>query len=266
MTAKDTLAQLASMLVSGNVEVVDLAVPLGPDTPLIKLPPPFKQTPPVKVHTISNYDDDGPYWSWNWLELGEHSGTHFDAPHHWITGKDYKDGATDTLPVQKLVAPVNVIDCSKETAENEDYLLSADGVKAWEKEHGDIGKGEWVVMRTGWFPRNRSEAEFLNVRDNMPHSPGPHGRLHRIPHRQGDRRLGHRVRGHRCRHGGHLRPALSGAQPAAQERPLRSRQPRQSRQAAAEGRHPHRRAAEVRQRHRQPHPRAGAGAERLSRI
>ena len=28
-------------------------------------------------------------------------------------------------------------------------------------------------MRTGWFPRNRSEAEFLNVRDNMPHSPGP---------------------------------------------------------------------------------------------
>jgi kynurenine formamidase len=28
-------------------------------------------------------------------------------------------------------------------------------------------------MRTGWHPRNRSEAEFLNVRDNMPHSPGP---------------------------------------------------------------------------------------------
>ena len=141
------------------------------ETPLIKLPPPFKNTPPIKVHTISNYDADGPYWAWNWLELGEHSGTHFDAPVHWITGKDYKDGTTDKLPVQKLVAPVNVIDCSKETAADEDFLLTADGVKAWESKHGEIKKGEWVVMRTGWFPRNRSEAEFLNVRDNMPHSP-----------------------------------------------------------------------------------------------
>ena len=89
MAANDTLSELASLLLSGNVEVVDLAVPLGEKTPLIKLPPPFKNTPAIKVHTISNYDDDGPYWAWNWLELGEHSGTHFDAPVHWITGKDY---------------------------------------------------------------------------------------------------------------------------------------------------------------------------------
>ena len=189
------------MLLSGDVEVVDLAVPLGEKTPLIKLPPPFKNTPAIKVHTISNYDADGPYWAWNWLELGEHSGTHFDAPVHWITGKDYTDGTTDKLPVQKLVAPVNVIDCSKETAADEDFLLTADGVKAWEKQHGAIGKGEWVVMRTGWIPRNRSEAEFLNVRDNMPHSPGPDRRLHRISDRQGHRRLGHRDGRHRRRQG-----------------------------------------------------------------
>lgn len=173
MTAQDTLTQLASMLLSGNVEVVDLAVPLGPDTPLIKLPPPFKNTPAIKVHTISNYDDDGPYWSWNWLELGEHSGTHFDAPHHWITGRDFADGATDTLPVQKLVGPANVIDCSAETAADSNFLLTADGVRAWEGEHGDIESGSWVLMRTGWHPRNRNEAEFLNVVDNMPASPGP---------------------------------------------------------------------------------------------
>ena len=173
MPANDALKQLATMLLSGDIEVVDLAVPLGEKTPLIKLPPPFKNTPQIKVHAISNYDADGPYWSWNWLEIGEHSGTHFDAPVHWITGKDYSDGTTDRLPVQKLVAPVNVIDCSRETAADEDFLLTADGVKAWEQANGAIGKGEWVVMRTGWFPRNRSEAEFLNVRDNMPHSPGP---------------------------------------------------------------------------------------------
>ena len=174
MAAKDTLNELASLLLSGGVEVVDLAVPLGETTPLIKLPPPFRehaggQGPQRSPTTMPT----GPYWAWNWLELGEHSGTHFDAPVHWITGKDYSDGTTDKLPVQKLVAPVNVIDCSKETAADEDFLLTADGVKAWEKQHGEIENGEWVVMRTGWFPRNRSEAEFLNVRDNMPHSPGP---------------------------------------------------------------------------------------------
>src|SRR5688572_12262505 len=110
MTATETLKQLAASLLSGDVEVVDLAVPLGPDTPLIKLPPPFQNTPKVEVHTISNYDADGPYWAWNWLKLGEHSGTHFDAPVHWITGKDFSDGTTDRLPVQKLVAPACVID------------------------------------------------------------------------------------------------------------------------------------------------------------
>ena len=51
------------------------------------------------------------------------------------------DGTTDKLPVQKLVAPVNVIDCSKETAADEDFLLTADGVKAWEKQHGDDREG-----------------------------------------------------------------------------------------------------------------------------
>ncbi|MEW5423411.1 cyclase family protein [Amorphus sp. 3PC139-8] len=173
MTASDALQNVASMLLSGQVEVVDLAVPLGPDTPLIKLPDQFKQTPPVKVHEISNYDDNGPFWSWNWYELGEHSGTHFDAPVHWITGKDYEDGFTDSLPPQSFVAPVNVIDCSKETAENPDFLLTVEGIKAWEAEHGEIEAGTWVVMRTDWWPRNRSQDDFLNVDENGPHSPGP---------------------------------------------------------------------------------------------
>lgn len=173
MTAIDTLKQVASLLISGEIEVVDLAVPLGPDTPLIKLPPPFVNTPKIEVNAISSYDDNGPFWAWNWLKLGEHSGTHFDAPAHWITGKDHADGTTDRLPPQKLVGPACVIDCSKETAADQDYLLTADGVRAWEVEHGPIEAGSWVLMRTDWHPRNRSEEEFLNADENGPHSPGP---------------------------------------------------------------------------------------------
>jgi kynurenine formamidase len=173
MTAA-VLADLASALLSGKVKVVDLTAPLGPDTPVIYLPPQFgKNTPPVTVHTISHYDQDGPFWAWNWLKLGEHSGTHFDAPHHWITGKDYADGYTDTIPVQRLVAPVNVIDISAEVAKNPDFLLSADHVRAWEAQHGAINAGEWVVLRSDWDKRAHDEALFLNADETGPHSPGP---------------------------------------------------------------------------------------------
>ena len=173
MSASDVISSLGAMLVSGGVEVVDCSGVLGPDTPIIQLPAEFaKPTPKVEIHKISEYDADGPFFAWNWMVLGEHSGTHFDAPHHWITGKDYPDGFTDSLDVQRLVAPVNCIDCSAESAANEDFLLTADGVKAWEAEHGEIGAGEWVVMRTDWDKRV-GEDEFLNTDENGPHSPGP---------------------------------------------------------------------------------------------
>ena len=174
MTSANILASLAGMLAAGKVEVVDCSGVLGPETPLLKLPPDFaRDTPPIKIHKISEYDKDGPFWAWNWLELGEHSGTHFDAPHHWITGKDYADGYTDTLPVQRLVAPVNVLDFSKECDANPDFLLTIDHVKAWEAKHGAIGKGEWVVLRSDWDKRAHDEGLFLNANETGPHTPGP---------------------------------------------------------------------------------------------
>lgn len=174
MTSAAVLQNLGAMILSGGIEVVDCSGTLGPETPLLKLPPELaKDTPPIKIHKISEYDKDGPFWAWNWLEVGEHSGTHFDAPHHWITGKDNPEGYTDTLKVQRLVAPVNVLDFSKEAAENNDFLLTIDHVKAWEAEHGEIGAGEWVVMRSDWDRRNHDEALYLNADANGPHTPGP---------------------------------------------------------------------------------------------
>ena len=91
MNANNVLSDFASALLKGSIKVVDLTAPLGPETPVIYLPPQIgKNTPAVKVHEISHYDQNGPFWAWNWLELGEHTGTHFDAPVHWITGKDHK--------------------------------------------------------------------------------------------------------------------------------------------------------------------------------
>ena len=173
-SSQSTLGSLGAMLTSGNIKVVDCTGTLGPQTALLKLPRGLAvDTPRIEVHKISEYDENGPYWAWNWLKLGEHSGTHFDAPHHWLSGKDFKDGFTDTLDVQRLIASVNVIDCSKQSAKDADYLLTADGVRAWEIVHGEIGVGEWVVMRSDWDKRAHNEEEFLNSDDEGPHSPGP---------------------------------------------------------------------------------------------
>jgi kynurenine formamidase len=173
-TPTTAVTELAAALLGGRVEVVDLTATLGPETPLIKLPPEIGlNTPQVEIHTISHYDDKGPFWAWNWLKLGEHSGTHFDAPQHWITGKDYPDGATDTIPPKNFIGPVNVIDCSADVAKNPDFLLTVDHIKAWEQKHGEIEKGSWVVMRSDWYKRNGSEKDFLNADESGPHSPGP---------------------------------------------------------------------------------------------
>ena len=166
------LASLATALMSGDIKVVDLSQPLGPDTPVINLPPMFSPSPPLSVEVISEYDDNGPAWYWNTLTLGEHTGTHFDAPVHWITGKDYPNNTTDTIDPQRFVAPACVIDVTAEVAQNEDYLLTRQAVLEWEAEHGQIPAGAWLFLHTGWCTRQSSEAEFLNAREDGPHSPG----------------------------------------------------------------------------------------------
>ena len=42
--------------------------------------PIFAPSPGLTLTEISRYDEHGPAWYWNTLNLGEHTGTHFDAP------------------------------------------------------------------------------------------------------------------------------------------------------------------------------------------
>ena len=167
------LAQLIDALVSGAVRVVDLSQPLGPDTPVIGLPPIFGPSPGLTIEQISRYDDKGPGWYWNTLHLGEHTGTHFDAPVHWITGKDLPDNRCDTIPARRFVGPACVIDVTQDVAMYPDFLLTPERIQAWEAEHGRIPAGAWVLLRTGWSKR-ADPAAFLNVGEDGPHSPGFH--------------------------------------------------------------------------------------------
>jgi kynurenine formamidase len=167
----NAVAALIEALASGNVTVVDLTQPLDENTPVIELPDMFAASPGVSIELISKYDDKGPAWYWNTLTMGEHTGTHFDAPIHWITGKDTPNGTTDTIPPSKLVTPAVVVDVSAETAADDDYLMTPQRIQEWESEHGQIPAGAWFLMRTDWSKRQGREA-FLNAREDGPHSPG----------------------------------------------------------------------------------------------
>src|SRR5688572_14117295 len=89
------LAELSAALAGGSVRVVDLSQTLSPHFPQIVLPPEFDQCAPFRMSEISHYDERGPGWYWNNISFGEHTGTHFDAPVHWITGRDLPNNTTD---------------------------------------------------------------------------------------------------------------------------------------------------------------------------
>lgn len=167
----DALTQLAFALTSGAVRVVDLTQTLTEDFPTIVLPPEFAQSAPVRIERLSHYDAAGPAWYWNNLSFGEHTGTHFDAPAHWFTGRDRALGTVDTMPPADMIAPACVIDCMAGAAGDDDFLLTRDHVAAWEAAHGRIPPRAWVLMRTGWSARKG--AAYANLREDGAHTPGP---------------------------------------------------------------------------------------------
>src|SRR5215212_5517274 len=142
------LAQLVDALRSGHLTVVDLSQPLGPATPVIELPPMFAASPGVTVDLLSEYDVRGPAWYWNAVAFGEHTGTHFDAPIHWVTGKDLPDNACETIPARRFVGPACVIDVTEDVAANSDFLLTRERIEEWEWTHGHVPAHAWVLLRT----------------------------------------------------------------------------------------------------------------------
>lgn len=154
----DPVGVLAGALAGGAVEVVDLTQPLSEATPVIELPPHLVPIPPLRVHAGPRYGDLPD--AWNWLELAEHIGTHVDAPIHWFTGRDGLDMAS--VPAGRLVGPAVVLDRRAEVAADPEDLLSVEDVLAWQREHGPLPEGGWLLVRTDWDRRADDRELFLN--------------------------------------------------------------------------------------------------------
>lgn len=117
--------------------------------------------------TLVTVADDGFYaqaWS-----FGEHSGTHLDAPGHFVA-----DGRrTPQLRAAELVAPIVVIDISARARRDADAAVEAADVRAFERRHGRIPRGALVCMHSGWEDRADDPEAYRNAgADGRFHFPG----------------------------------------------------------------------------------------------
>jgi len=138
---ENVLLQLLQGISSGGLKLVDLTQTLSSEFPTLQLPPEFGQVLPFKQENISRYDENGPGWYWNNFSCGEHTGTHFDAPAHWVTGKDIPNNTVDKIDPKSFIAPAVVVDCSAQVEANNDWLLTVEHLEKWEAKHGRIPAG-----------------------------------------------------------------------------------------------------------------------------
>jgi kynurenine formamidase len=148
-------------LPQGFTRMFDLTHTISARTPVF---PSFQPMRYVPMFTIAR---DG--FQCGEITLNEHTGTHMDAPIHFV------DGAlsVDRLPVEQLFAPLVVISIADRVKANPDTAVTPEDVRAWERRHGRIPAGAFVAMDSGWDVRIGDAAAFIN-RDarGTSHTPG----------------------------------------------------------------------------------------------
>ncbi|MGH9430400.1 MAG: cyclase family protein [Terriglobia bacterium] len=97
------------------------------------------------------------------LNMNEHTGTHVDAPAHFISDAKPEAHVTiDQIPLTRLMGRGVRIDCRKF---KEGDRVSRDFVAKWEAEHGAIQAGDIVLFNFDWSkhwglrPKSRRYAE-----------------------------------------------------------------------------------------------------------
>ena len=142
-------------------KVVNLSHPLHPGIPQ------WPGDPPVRLDAHSRIESDGYFL--RRITLGEHSGTHMNAPASF-----YPDGITiDQYEPESFIAQAVVLDMSRPSKDAPDYLLAVEEVESWEGTYGEIAAGSVVLLHTGYQRYWSSPGKFLNLdRNGTAHFPG----------------------------------------------------------------------------------------------
>ena len=142
-------------------QIIDLTHPIHPNIPI------WPGDPATEFETVSQIEKDGYFL--RKFSMGEHSGTHINAPNSF-----YTEGASiDTYSPQSLVCPAIAIDIRDQSLANPDYSLTIDDVLNWERQHKLIEPENLVLLYTGWQAKWDDEQAFFNRDDRgICHFPG----------------------------------------------------------------------------------------------
>lgn len=148
-------------LPKGFRDVIDLTHTFSPSLPVY---PAYK---PIQIRQRFSVARDG--FAANEVTFDEHTGTHLDAPSHFVAGAS----SADSIPAGQLIAPLAVIAISGRARKDPDALVTVDDLLAWEKRHGRLPAGALVAMDAGWDARAGNPTEFLNQdAKGVMHTPG----------------------------------------------------------------------------------------------
>ncbi|MFN8518568.1 MAG: cyclase family protein [Chloroflexota bacterium] len=136
MPSPQTAAALLAAL--RGRRLVDLSPPLAVGMPGMPRALPFERTVTATIAERGVHTGR--------IALSEHHGAHLDAPAHFVDGAR----SMGDVPPIDLLAEAVVIDCSATVATDLEHRLSVVEVEAWEREHGTVPDGAWVLVRTGW--------------------------------------------------------------------------------------------------------------------
>lgn len=98
------------------------------------------------------------------LTISEHTGTHMDAPLHFVSEGPAHYG-TDEIPLERLAGRAATIGATDLGAGD---LLCVAHVKNWETEHGPIEQGDRVLIRYGWDERWTTGREGRRFLEDWP--------------------------------------------------------------------------------------------------
>lgn len=139
-------------IADGRTEIVDLTWSLNAQTPYW----PGPGYAPFAYETFATLEADGVLSAR--FSMAEHTGTHLDAPNHFVAGQI----PVDQIPPERLIVPAVVIDEREPVSANSDYQLTVADFEAWEAGHGPVGEGTFVFLYTGWDSRIADFARYQN--------------------------------------------------------------------------------------------------------
>ena len=116
------------------MKIIDLTLTISDKIPT------FPGSPQPNFIPWENIKEDG--YNLEVLFLSSHTGTHMDAPHHFLE----KGAKIHEISLKKLVSEAALIQCRK----NGGQSITKTDIQKFEKNHGKIENFSSVIFYTGW--------------------------------------------------------------------------------------------------------------------